>query len=437
MLPRLQLTTIILVILVCLSLGACQIANPPLPTPTLSQTPVVSNTPTPAPTPTEVKVAGTVSIWHAWDMQKRPALLKAIHEFQSLYPDVIFDVQYVPQIDLKGAFEAASIDGDPPDIVIGDGQWGVEWFERGWVADLTGVIPERLLGSLNEAGVEAAHVGNSQVGLPISLEGVVLYRNRNLILASAETMDEMITFSRQVTQGDVFGAYLERSFYYSGGHLYGLGGRLMDAQGRPAFNDRYGLAWIELLRSFERFGLVDFYSDNDVQYFIANRAGYIIESTRLRNRLVETLGSGGVAIDPFPLLDQGNLAGFVQAENVYLSPQALNKAGGAAEKFVESLLSASSQAYLGETGSIPALKASAAFAPGSQFSIKDELIKQAMIALESGYAYPPQSLMTIYAPQMDIALQSIFVDGTPPDQALDRAEAAIREVLEAGQGSSP
>lgn len=430
---RTRLTTAILVILAGFYLTACQVINPTLPTPTASPTLRLNPTSTPAPTPTVTRVAGTLSIWHAWDVQKRPALLRTIHDFQTLYPDVVFDVQFVPEIDLKGAFEAASIDGNPPDIVIADGQWGREWFDRGWVADLTGMVAERLIGSLNQAGVAAAQVGNSKVGLPISLEGVVLYRNPNLILASAETMDEMIAFSRQVTQGDVFGAYLERSFFFSGGHLYGMGGRLMDAQGLPAFNDERGLAWIELLRSFERFGLVDFYSDNDIQYFTAKRAGYIIESTRRRNQLVEALGSGSVAIDPFPLLDQGSLSGFVQAENVYLSPAALAD-GQAAALFIETLLSPQSQAYLGETGSIPALKASAAYAPGSQFSIKDELVKQAMAALEAGYAYPPQSLMTIYSPQMDIALQSIFVDGTPPDQALSIAEAAILEALQVEQG---
>lgn len=421
------------VLLATLWLTACQVTNPALPTPTASPALAVSLTPTPAPTPTVTRVAGTVSIWHAWDVQKRPALLKAIHDFQTLYPDVVFDVQFVPEIDLKGAFEAASIDGNPPDIVIADGQWGVEWFNRGWVADLTGVVPASVIGSLNPAGVAAAQLGNSQVGLPITLEGVVLYRNPNLILASAETMDEMIAFSRQATKGDVFGAYLERSFFYSGGHLYGLGGRLMDAQGLPAFNDEHGLAWIDLLRSFERFGLVDFYSDNDIQYFTANRAGYIIESTRRRNQLVEALGSGGVAIDPFPLLDEGSLSGFVQAENVYLSPVAFDD-GDAAALFLETLLAPQSQAYLGETGAIPAIKASAAFAPGSQFSIKDELVKQAMTALEAGHAYPPQSLMTIYSPQLDIALQSIFVDGVAPNQALSVAETAILEALEAVQG---
>lgn len=432
MLPRIHLTTATLLALACVALTACQITNPVAPTPSASPTSAATPTPTPAPTPTATRVTGTVSIWHAWDVQKRPALLKAIHDFQAVYPDVVFDVQFVPEIDLKGAFEAASIDGNPPDMVIADGQWGGEWFDRGWVVDLTGEVPESMIKSLNPAGVEAARVGNAQVGLPLSLEGVVLYRNRNLIPASAETMDELITFTRQVTQGEVFGAYLERSFFYSGGHLYGLGGRLLDAQGLPAFNDAYGLAWIELLRSFERFGLVDFYSDNDIQYFIANRAGYIIESTRQRNRLVEALGSGSVAIDPFPLLDQGALAGFVQAENVFLSPAALD--GAAAKLFLETLLSPQSQAYLGETGSIPALRASVAFAPGSQFSIKDELVKQSMAALEEGYAYPPQFLMTIYSPQMDIALQSIFVDGLPPEQALSTAEAAILEALEARQG---
>jgi arabinogalactan oligomer/maltooligosaccharide transport system substrate-binding protein len=426
-----------IIILASLWLSACQVMNPGAPTPTPSSPPAITPTQPPAPTPTDARLKGTVTIWHGWDEQKRPALLKVIQDFQAQYPDVIFDVQYVPPIDLKAAFEAASLDGAAPDILIGDGAWGPEWYDQGWVADLTDLAPSDLINSLNPAGIEAARYHNALMGLPVSLEGVVLYRNRNIILASAETLDEMIAFARQVTEGDVYGTYLERSFFYSGGHLMGVGGSLMDAQGYPAFNDSYGLAWIDLLRSFERFGLVDFYSDNDVQYFTENRAGYIIESTRLRNRLVEAMGTASVAIDPWPLLDQGSMSGFVQSENVYLSPAGAAKEGQVALKFVEMLLTPPSQAYLAETGSIPALRASTAFAPGSQFSTRNDLVEQAMVALEDGHAYPVVPQMAVYPPQMDIALQSIFQDGVPADQALASAEAAIIQALDTPTEAQP
>jgi maltose-binding protein MalE len=426
-----------LVLLASLCLNACRGINPAIPTPTASLQPTVSPTGGPLPTPTETRLRGTVSIWHAWDEQKRPALLKVIQDFQSIYPDVTFDVQYVPPIDLKAAFEAASLDGAAPDIVIGDGAWGPEWYDHGWVADLLENPSNDLINSLNPAGIEAARYQDALIGLPVSLEGVVLYRNRNIILASAETLDEMVAFARQVTKGDVYGTYLERSFYYSGGHLMGVGGSLMDSEGYPTFNDEYGLAWVDLLRSFERFGLVDFYSDDDVQYFTENRAGYIIESTRLRNRLVEAMGTASVAIDPWPLLEKGSMSGFVQAENVYLSPGGVMKEGQAAWKFVEMLLLPSSQAYLAETDSIPALRATTAFAPGSQFSTRNDLVEQAMIALEGGYAYPVVPQMAVYPPQMDIALQSIFQDGVPAGQALASAEDAIIQALDATPGTQP
>jgi maltose-binding protein MalE len=107
----------------------------------------------------------------------------------------------------------------------------------------------------------------------------------------------------------------------------------------------------------------------------------------------------------------------------------LDPSNRAAAEFFELLLSPESQAELAGLGAIPALSASAATAPGSQVSIQDELILQAMVALEDGATYPVLPEMEFYPPSMDIALQSIFIDGQPQQAALDTAETAIRDAV--------
>jgi hypothetical protein len=53
-----------------------------------------------------------------------------------------------------------------------------------------------------------------------------------------------------------------------------------------------------------------------------------------------------------------------------------------------------------------------------------------MAALAGGATYPPVPQMTYYNLNLDIALRSIFIDGVPPDQALQTAEDAIRADLQ-------
>ena len=420
-------------IAICTSLiiQSCQVVNPPLITAT--PTPEVNPNPTStvAPTPTEDVLRGTVSIWHSWDERQLPGLLKAIDAFQTSYPNVLFDVQYIPSIDLKSSFEAASVEGSAPTLLIGSGEWGPPLFDKGWLADISDLAAEELLNSLNPAAVGAAQNKQALIGLPVDIDGVVLYRNRRLIPSAASTFEDLVSFARQATQGDVTGAYLDRSFFFSGGHLSGIGGNLMTPDGFPAFNDDHGLAWVELLRSFEGAGPTEFLGDNDLQYFKENRAGYITESTTLRNSLSESIGTANLAIDPWPILEEGGLSGYVEAEMVYLAPHAIEQLGEPAWEFAQYLVSPEAQSYLAETGTIPAIRASYTPSGGSQVIIDDELIRQAMLALESGTTYPVMPEMDVYPSNMNIALQSIFFDGVAPEEALQSAEERITEAVTA------
>lgn len=419
----------LLSILACLLLTACSVFDIPTPAVTPTQVPTPAPATAPVPTPTETLLKGTVSIWHGWDEQKLPGLLKTIADFQAQYPDVVFDVQFVPLVDLKTGYETASSEGSEPLILLGPASWGPELYDQGWIIDLSGTVPEELVESLNLPAVGASRYQDALLGLPVTIDGVVLYRNRGLIPTAATTLDDLVSNAQQAARGEVIGAYLERSFYYSGGHLTGVGGTLMTPDGLPAFNNEYGLLWVDLLREFERAGPTEFFGDNDAQFFRDFRAGYIIESTRLRDNLVEAIGSLNLSIDPWPILDKGGLSGFVEAENVYLSPQAMDPSNRAALEFVKVLLSPESQSYIADTGDIPAISASSAFAPGSQASIRDDLIRQAMIALEGGATYPVLPEMAAYTAPMDIALQSIFFDGVPAGEALQIAEDSISDTI--------
>jgi maltose-binding protein MalE len=406
-------------------LSACRAATPPDATPTAS---TAIEAATPAPTQTQAAVQGTVRIWHSWDERRMPALLKTIAQYQSLYPSVQFDVLYVPPIDLKASYEAASLDGRAPSILIAPAEWGPDLYDQGMVADLSG-LSAGLVDQLNAAAVGAAHYRDALVGLPVDLEGIVLYRNSSIIPLPPETFEELIAFAQQASAGKIIGAYLERSFAYSGAHLAGIRGSLMDANGYPAFNDQFGITWMTLLQNFEAAGPVEFFGDNDLELFKEDRVGWIIESTRLRDDLQAVLGSTNLAIDPWPILDNGALSGYVQAENVYLHPQALDEPAQISWKFIEQMLTPEAQGALAETGSIPAI--SPQVLKSGQVVIEDRLIEEAMEALAGGTTYPVLPEMAVYPPVMDEALQSVFKGSVPPDHALQNAQETIVSVLDA------
>ncbi len=218
-------------------------------------------------------------IRHSWEEDKLPVLAAIIKSFQSYHPDVMFDVLYVPPELLLERFIADSSEGLAPDLLLGPADWGPELFQQDLLADLNADISSSLLNSLNPAALESARVDPALIGLPYSISGVVLYRNKDVITIQADNFNELVTLAQTSTQGATIGSYLERSFFYSGGHLIGLGGEFIDLNGLPAFNNGQGIAWLELLKAFDQAGPTNFFGDADLDRFKLGEIGWIIDGS--------------------------------------------------------------------------------------------------------------------------------------------------------------
>ena len=403
------------------------------------QTDLQTSTPRPPATPftpstlfpTEVIIRGTVSIRHAWDEKQLPVLAQIIKNFQAIYPNVLFDVLYVPVDNLRARYEQDTQDGIGPTLLLGPAEWGPELFQSGLVVDLSSSVSTNLVATLNQPALEAAKLDDKLVGLPYSIQGVVLYRNKDIITLPPNNFDDFVTLAQTATQGDVIGAFLERSFFYSGGHLAGLGGRLMDSEEAPAFNNEKGLEWLELLKKFEDAGPTDFYTDADLDRFKQGKVGWIIDGTWNMHSLAEAIGADKLAIDPWPAYSDGQLAGFVTADNVYLNAKAQGEDRTAALRFIEYLLSPEAQTLIADANRIPAARTVSPTDPDF-----GSLILQAISAMAHGAPYPVVPEMNTYGTNLDISLRSFFDRNASPEQALQGAQDAIQAVLAQNQPSA-
>jgi arabinogalactan oligomer/maltooligosaccharide transport system substrate-binding protein len=360
---------------------------------------------------------GTINLWQSWSEGETSLLVQIIAEFQAENPGIQFDVRYVPAENFQERLKADLAQGNGPTLWFGPADWGPSLYNGGFVADLSDQVGIGLVQTLNRAGVDSVRYKQALIGLPYSIRGVVLYRNRQLIPTAPATLDELVSLAQTATKGDIAGADLERSFQFSGAHLEGIGGKLMDETGAPAFENAAGVAWIDLLRSFARAGPTEFLSDQDIERFKANQAGFIIDGTWNMKALAQAIGAQNLAIDPWPAYRDGHLSGFVQSDILYMSSQARGAEQDAALAFMGYFLSPRVQARLTQIDHIPAV--------GSKYII-DPLMAQAITALTGGIAYPTFPQMAVYTAQMDVALKSIFEDGADPASALEAAAVAIR-----------
>jgi len=429
--PRYKLALLIVWIIFTVACNLLKSQGPEEVTQLTSPTATQTREPTPYPTPTEVKIQGTARIWHSWNETERAALAQIIDSFSEIYPDVFFDVLYIPAEDIRARYEFETREGSGPTLLLGPSEWGPALYDAGLIQSLRGVLEDSLIATINQPAIGAAQYKEALIGLPYAIQGIVLYRNKEIVTLNPNTFDELVVLAQTSTQGEDVGAILERSFFYSGAHLNGIGGQWMDSNGLPTFNNERGLSWIELLRTFEQAGPVNFLTDQDLEYFKSGRVGWIIDGTWNMKTLAEAIGSEKLAIDLWPSCEEGRLSGYVLPENLYLSSRAEGDNLAATKKFIEYFLSSEAQSSLAEVGRIPAV---------SQIQLSDsdtsQLITQAMAALAGGTAYPILPEMTIYTMNIDIALRAIFEEGVPPTQALQTAEEAILTAIQQSRVTS-
>jgi len=385
-----------------------------------------ARTPTtlPSQTPTSQVVQGTLTIWHSWNETQMPVMEEILQDFQAQNPDVLFDVLYIPQENLRTRFESAMLEGRGPDILLGPTEWGPAFYQAGLVTSLDELAGQGLLGTINPAALDGARYQQALVGLPYAQQGVVLYRNKALASRAATTFDELDSLAKAAAQGEIIGADLDLGLFFSGGHLQGLGGKLMNEDGAPAFNNERGLAWLELLKRLGQVGASEYQSDRDLELFKEGRVGWIIDGTWNLAALSEALGAENLAIDTWPSYPGGSLAGYVQPANLYLSQAAQGDDRLAAWKFMEAFLSPPAQSRLNQVDLFPVVS-------GIRFADprQEVLLTQALTALAGGAAYPVAPEMALYLAPLDAALQSVIAGNSTPAEALNAAEQAILVAL--------
>ena len=380
------------------------------------------------PTPTTGPARSTIRIWHSWDEPHVPALVEIISDFQENNPNVHFDVLYIPSENLLDRYIEEARAGGGPSLLLGPAEWGPVLYEQELIADLSERFPASVFDRLNQAAVGQGRYLDAIMGLPYSLEGVVMYRNRAIIPEPADTFDELVSLASSFTEGEILGAALERGFFYSAGHLERIGGSLMDENGLPQFNQAKGIEWINLLAGFELAGPPTYLSDRDIELFQECRVGFVIDGTWNLSTLAEAVGEENLVIDPWPVYGGGALAGYVQSEQLFLNPQVSEHNLEPTLRFMEYISSMDPQTILAEVGFIPALT-------GLQLTgdTAQRHQTQAMIALAGGAAYPTHQNMAIYPAHMDQALRSVFELGISAQDALQMAEDAILNELEQAQ----
>lgn len=403
-----------------ISENASQANSPSTPTPSASPELIrkVSVTQTPQVKPALI---GTVTLWHSWIDNELVGLQSVISKFQQKNPDVIVNLQYVPHDDLFNKFTSGRVEG-VPDLLIGPSNWGPELFDAELVADANTIAGPNLFEKIGKVALEAVEYRNVPIGLPIAYsKGIVIFRNQSILPAAPQTFEEYLEEAKSKTRGDIVGAVIDLGFFQSGAYLAACGGKLMDAQGNPLFDNAAGLCWIDLLKRIQESGLpVEMNTNLDLERFQTGKVGFIIAGTWDAARVSEAIGVENLAIDPWPSFDGGDLSGFIETDAIYMSTKVAPENQAATRTLARYFLSPGAQNTLANpktVAKVPTLIG---------VEIQDRLMKEALFALEKGTPLPAIPAMDFYWDPMEEALRSILFKGENPEKALQKAAIQIK-----------
>ena len=399
-------------------LAACQPAATTTPAPVVQPTTAEAQ-PTAVPPTAVPTLKGKVTLWQGWKEAEIASLNYVIAAFKEKNPDVTVEVLYVPFDNLRNKFETETATGGGPSVLIGAADWGPALFDASLVADITADMPQTLLDTINPAALGAVQYKGALIGLPETIKGVLLFRNKQIIANPVTTFADLVTAAKAATTADISGAYLEQGFFFSIAHLMGLGGKLMNDDGSPAFNDAKGVEWLNLVKSFADAGPVTNYTDDDVNLFKEGKVGWIIDGSWNTSALAKAIGADNLAIDPWPT----PLSGFVQTENIYLGANATGDDKAASLEFIKYFLSPEAQTLLAEptlAGHIPAI---------SGVTLTDPLMSQTVEGFKAGAAFPVIPAMGAYWDPGNNAIKKVVQENVDPAAALQEAFDAITTAL--------
>ena len=259
------------------------------------------------------------------------------------------------------------------------------------------------------------------IGIPVSLEGVVMYRNAAIISEASREFVALIASSRRSTRGKNVGVYIDRGGIFGVAQITACGGTILDDDGYPNFSNAAGLCWLDLLKSFEDVGPVTFDTNDDFTRFAAGDIGIIFDGTWNLKTLSDTLGED-LVIDPWPKYRDEHLSGFVWADCVYMHPHLPGNGEESAWVFVEFLLGESAQSILADFGLIPSIL---------DVQVSDLNIHQAIRALSQGTSYPAMPQVNYIWDPLNSAMKSVLEEDADPALALQSAsDQVLAEISE-------
>lgn len=364
---------------------------------------------------------GSLVIWHSWRDAEADLLDTWVANFTEANEGIEVETVFVPFEDLRPTYENAAATGEGPDLLIGQADWAGPLSEAGLIMPIDDLVAETDLDTqLTEAAWGTMSYAGERYGIPVTLDGVALYYNSDIINAEdiPTDLEELLEVAAELTEGDDVGLMFNNGFYHSAGIYFALGGELFDEESNNLWNESDAAeAYLAIHQMiFEEYPE---FITTDNALFREGRAAMIVDGQWNLGTYTENLGDSlGVAL--LPEIDGEPWSPFVGGKGFYVNSTTENV--DTALAFLTYVTSADGLTLGAEIAShVPT---------GEGIEVENPNIGVFAEQLSGGTPLPTSPAMGAYWNPVGEAITAVTEGGEEPTAAAEAATENITALLE-------
>ena len=240
---------------------------------------------------------GKLKIWQAWSEAEAQALDKVRLKFMSRCPEVQIDIRNFIPDDILIEYPEALALGTAPDLLLISNYVGGLLAFDGLIRNMNGELSADFLQRYDPAAQEGLNYQGNVFGLPVSMETMALYYNKDLVSNPPLDLDDLLNQA-----SSEYPVALPIGFNNSYWGMAAFGGRIFDSKGQLSLNEgglADWLAWLQAAQNHPGMTLSDDY-EGMVALFAEGKASHLVGHKIDLGRLQAALGEEVVGVTALP-----------------------------------------------------------------------------------------------------------------------------------------
>jgi len=277
-----------------------------------------------------------------WPPAETSWLADLLAQFGERHPGVETSLRYIPTAKFHATVRTQALEPDGPTILLAPSSWATELYDAGLTQAVTERISPNLRGALLPIAWTQVEDGDRVLGVPIELQGMLLYRNPAILPDGAPSVEVMRQRADELP--GKAGLVLDLEMRSSMPFMSACGGTLMLVDSRLEVDEAVGVCWLRLLQRMARIGRIGSDPQADLKAFLGGETGWLVESVEHLPRIERSLGQPA-SLDDWPLYGETGkpLSGYTWTLNAYLRSGLSVEDAEASWAFVQLMLSPEAQ----------------------------------------------------------------------------------------------